>query len=109
MAFSPDLDPAFLNTFYHSSMLSPVGWNSCAYRNHIVDQLLEDSLSITQDRMRRKAMLDEVQRLVAADLPHVTLYNPRLANLCSSRIQLPADVLSRGDDFAVLRRWKAAP
>jgi peptide/nickel transport system substrate-binding protein len=108
MALNPDPDPAFLNTFYHSSMLTPVGWNRCAYRNQTVDQLLEDSLSITKDRLHRKAMLDEVQRIVAAELPHVTLYNPRLANLCSTRLQLPVDTLSHGDDFAVLRRWRVA-
>ena len=108
LALNPDPDPAFLNTFYNSSMLTPVGWNRCAYRNHTVDQLLEDSLSVTQDRFHRKALLDEIQRIVAADLPHVTLYNPRLANLSSSRIELPAEALSHGDDFAVLRRWRAA-
>ncbi|HTU73917.1 MAG TPA: ABC transporter substrate-binding protein [Trebonia sp.] len=106
LALNPDPDPGFMNSFYHSAMLTPVGWNRCAYRNPVVDQLLEDSLSVTQDRRRRKAMLDEIQRIVAADLPHVTLYNPRLANVSSTRIHVPEQLLSHGDDFAVLRGWR---
>lgn len=108
MALHPGPDPAFLNAFYHSSMLTPAGRNRCAYRNPRVDQLLEDSLSITRDRLHRKAVLDEIQQIVAADLPHVTLYNPKLANICSTRIQLPADALSHGDDLAVLSKWRLA-
>jgi peptide/nickel transport system substrate-binding protein len=108
LASDPGRDPAFLTTFYHSAMLAPAGGNWCAYRNPLVDQLLEDSLSLTRDRFQRKEMLDEVQRIVAADLPHVTLYNPRLANLSSARLRLPADALSHGDDLTVLRRWKLA-
>lgn len=108
MALHPSPDPAFLNAFYHSSMLSPAGQNRCAYRNSRVDQLLEDSLSMTNDRLHRKALLDEVQRIVAADLPHVTLYNPRLASVCGSRIQLPAAADSHGDDLAMLRKWRLA-
>lgn len=108
LALNPDPDPGFMNTFYHSAMLTPTGWNRCAYRNPTVDQLLEESLSVTQDRLQRKAMLDEIQRIVAADLPHVTLYSPRLANVSSTRIQVPKQLLSHGDDFAVLRDWRLA-
>jgi peptide/nickel transport system substrate-binding protein len=108
MALNPGPDPAFLNAFYHSSMLTPAGWNQCAYRNYAVDQLLEDSLLVTRDRLHRKAMVAEIQRIVAADLPHVTLYNPRLANVSSRRIQLPAEAPSHGDDLAMLRKWRIA-
>lgn len=108
MTLHPGSDPSFLNAFYHSSMLAPGGPNRCAYRNPRVDQLLEDSLSLTRDRSHRKALLDEVQRIVASDLPHVTLYNPRLISVCGRRIQLPSDALSHGDDLAALRRWRLA-
>jgi peptide/nickel transport system substrate-binding protein len=108
MTVRPGSDPSFLNAFYHSSMVAPAGPNRCAYRNPRVDQLLEDSLSLTRDRSHRKALLDEVQRIVAVDLPHVTLYNPRFASVCGSRIQVPADAPFHGDDLATLRRWRLA-
>jgi peptide/nickel transport system substrate-binding protein len=109
MALNPDPDPAFLNTFYHSAMLTPVGWNRCAYRNAAVDDLLDRGLSIRLDREERKAMYDRVQRIVLEELPHVTLYNPRVANVTSSRIVLPPTVLSHGDFLAALNRWRLKP
>lgn len=108
LALNPDPDPGFLNTFYHSSMLTPVGWNRFAYRNPTVDRLLDSSLSVTQDRNERKAMLDMVQQIVIDELPHVTLYNPRIANVFSNRIHVPQETVSHGDEFAVLRRWRLA-
>jgi peptide/nickel transport system substrate-binding protein len=108
LALNPDPDPAFLNTFYHSAMLTPVGWNRCAYRNPTVDNLLDEGLSVTVDRDERKRMYDAVQRLVLEELPHVTLYNPRIANVTSSRIVLPPTVLSHGDFLAALNRWRLA-
>jgi peptide/nickel transport system substrate-binding protein len=106
MALNPDPDPAFLNTFYHSAMLTPVGWNRCAYRNAAVDDLLDEGLSVRLSPDDRKARYDAVQRIVLEELPHVTLYNPRVANVTSSRIDLPPTVLSHGDFLAGLNRWR---
>lgn len=108
LALNPDPDPAFMNTFYHSAMLTPVGWNRCGYRNPRVDELLDDSLSLAHGKNARKAHLDAVQRIVSTDLPHVTLYNPRLANLVSDRLVLPSDIPPHGDDFISLARWQLA-
>ncbi|GIF46442.1 peptide/nickel transport system substrate-binding protein [Asanoa ferruginea] len=108
LALNPDPDPAFLNTFYHSAMLTPVGWNRCAYRNPAVDDLLDKGLSIRLGQDERKTMYDAVQRIVLDELPHVTLYNPRVANVTSSRVVLPPTVLSHGDFLAALNRWRVA-
>jgi peptide/nickel transport system substrate-binding protein len=66
-------DPDFYSTIFHSKALAPNGQNRGYYVNPRVDQLIEQGRS-TFDRTRRKTAYDEVQRIVADELPYISLY-----------------------------------
>ena len=67
-------DPDFYYTIFHSASLAPNGQNRGYYVNPRVDQLINQGRS-TFDRTKRKAAYDEIQRIVADDLPYVSLYH----------------------------------
>ena len=67
-------DPDFYYTIFHSKSLAPNGQNRGYYVNPRVDQLIEQGRS-TFDRAKRKAAYDEIQRIIATDLPYVSLYH----------------------------------
>jgi peptide/nickel transport system substrate-binding protein len=71
-------DPDFYFTYFHSSWIptpkTPDGYNRWRYRNGEVDRLTEEGRR-ELDRTRRKAIYDQVQALVAADVPIVPLWH----------------------------------
>lgn len=67
-------DPDFYYTIFHSKSLAPNGQNRGYYVNPRVDQLIEQGRS-TFDRTKRKAAYDEVQKILAEDLPYISLYH----------------------------------
>jgi peptide/nickel transport system substrate-binding protein len=67
-------DPDFYYTILHSKSLAPNGQNRGYYINPKVDKLLEDGRA-TFDRTKRKVIYDEVQRILADDLPYLSLYH----------------------------------
>lgn len=67
-------DPDFYHTIFHSSSLAPVGQNRGYFVNKRVDQLIEEGRS-TFDRAKRKAAYDEIQKILADELPYISLYH----------------------------------
>ena len=67
-------DPDFFYTIFHSASLAPNGQNRGYYVSPRVDQLIMQGRS-TFDRARRKTAYDEIQRIVADELPYVSLYH----------------------------------
>ncbi|HEY4642582.1 MAG TPA: ABC transporter substrate-binding protein [Thermoanaerobaculia bacterium] len=67
-------DPDFYYTIFHSKSLAPNGQNRGYYINPKVDQLIEQGRS-TFDRAKRKATYDELQQILADDLPYISLYH----------------------------------
>ena len=67
-------DPDFYHTIFHSSSLAPVGQNRGYFINTRVDQLIEQGRS-TFDRPKRKAAYDEIQKILADELPYLSLYH----------------------------------
>ncbi|MGZ4779190.1 MAG: ABC transporter substrate-binding protein [Thermoanaerobaculia bacterium] len=67
-------DPDFYYTIFHSKSLAPNGQNRGYYVNPRVDKLIEEGRS-TFDRAKRKTAYDEIQRIVADELPYVSLYH----------------------------------
>lgn len=67
-------DPDFYSTIFHSESLAPDGQNRGYYVNARVDTLIEQGRS-TFDRAKRKAIYDEIQRILADELPYVSLYH----------------------------------
>ncbi|HEX6179467.1 MAG TPA: ABC transporter substrate-binding protein, partial [Thermoanaerobaculia bacterium] len=67
-------DPDFYHTIFHSSSLAPVGQNRGYFINKKVDSLIEQGRA-TFDREKRKAAYTEIQRILADELPYVSLYH----------------------------------
>jgi len=67
-------DPDFYSTIFHSKALAPNGQNRGYYVNPRVDQLIEQGRA-TFDRSKRKAAYNEIQKILADDLPYLSLYH----------------------------------
>jgi peptide/nickel transport system substrate-binding protein len=67
-------DPDFYYTIFHSASLPPDGQNRGFYINPKVDRLIMEGRS-TFDRAKRKTAYDEIQRIVADELPYISLYH----------------------------------
>ncbi|HEX9161263.1 MAG TPA: ABC transporter substrate-binding protein [Thermoanaerobaculia bacterium] len=67
-------DPDFYYTIFHSASLAPNGQNRGYYVNPRVDQLITEGRS-TFDRAKRKAAYDEIQKILADELPYISLYH----------------------------------
>jgi peptide/nickel transport system substrate-binding protein len=67
-------DPDFYYTIFHSKNMPPEGQNRGFYSNPEVDRLIEEGRS-TFDRAKRKESYDKIQRIVAEDLPYLSLYH----------------------------------
>ncbi len=66
-------DPDFYYVIFYSKNEPPNGQNRGYYANPRIDQLLIDGHS-TFDRAKRKPIYEEVQKIVATDLPYLSLY-----------------------------------
>lgn len=69
-------DPDVLHFIFHSSSIPPAGANRGGYANPALDRLLEEGRTAT-DESGRKRIYDEAQRLLAEELPFVTLWTGR--------------------------------
>lgn len=67
-------DPDFYYTIFHSSSVPPEGQNRGYYINQRVDQLIEQGRS-TFNKEKRKQSYAEIQRILAEDLPYLSLYH----------------------------------
>ncbi len=67
-------DPDFYHTIFHSQSLAPNGQNRGYFVNAKVDRLIEQGRS-TFDRAKRKAAYDEIQKILAEELPYISLYH----------------------------------
>ena len=66
-------DPDILRRVFHSSQVPPVGFNRGHYSNPTVDALL-DQASRSLDEHERLERYARVQRIVAEDVPYVSLW-----------------------------------
>jgi peptide/nickel transport system substrate-binding protein len=67
-------DPDILRRVFHSKQTPPIGFNRGHYSNPRVDALLDEAAAST-DAARRLQLFQEVQRIVAADAPYISLWN----------------------------------
>jgi peptide/nickel transport system substrate-binding protein len=67
-------DPDFYYTIFHSKSLAPNGQNRGYYINPRVDQLIEQGRS-TFDKAKRRQAYGEIQRILAGELPYISLYH----------------------------------
>lgn len=66
-------DPDIFNLIFHSTMIPPEGANRGFYANPRVDQLIDLGRRETDPEKRRDAY-QEIQRIVADELPYVSLF-----------------------------------
>ena len=75
-------DPDIFNYVFNSKMMPPDGANRGHYDNPTLDALI-DRQRVEMDRDKRKAIVSEIQKLVAVDEPYINLwYND---NVCVHR------------------------
>jgi peptide/nickel transport system substrate-binding protein len=79
-------DPDFFNLIFHSRMMPMKGANRGHYSNMRVDELI-DSARRTLDMEKRKEAYQEIQRIVAEDLPYVSLFYRENVCIYNKRIE----------------------
>jgi peptide/nickel transport system substrate-binding protein len=92
-------DPDIFEYVFGSKRMPPVGANRGHYRNAELDGLL-DRARVEMDQAKRKEILAEVQRIVAADEPYINLWY--VDNVCVHRERLEGIALSPGGDYDFL-------
>jgi peptide/nickel transport system substrate-binding protein len=67
-------DPDILRRVFHSSQVPPAGFNRGYFSDPKVDRLLDEASSSTDDAHRLE-LFQQVQRLVALEVPYISLWN----------------------------------
>ncbi len=98
-------DPdTFFDYVFDSRMTPPAGANRGHYRNPEVDALLEQArVEIDQDK--RRALFSKVQKIIAVDLPYVSLWF--MDNISVHRKRIGNVELSPTGDYDFLRNVEA--
>ncbi len=68
-----NLDPDIFEHIFGSNSFAPKRANRTFYSNPRVDELIREARS-TVDQSQRKTMYDEIQRILADDLPYINLW-----------------------------------
>lgn len=68
------VDPDILRRVFHSQQVPPAGFNRGHYSNPEVDRLI-DLASEAGDEAQRRAYFADAQRIIAEDVPYVSLWN----------------------------------
>jgi peptide/nickel transport system substrate-binding protein len=92
-------DPDIFEYVFGSKKIPPDGANRGRYRNPALDALL-DSARVESNQERRKAILWEIQKIVAEDEPYINLWYPN--NVCVHRTRLTDIVIPPGGDYEFL-------
>jgi peptide/nickel transport system substrate-binding protein len=79
-------DPDIFNLIFHSRRMPPEGANRGFYINERVDELIHIG-EIETDMEKRKAAYQEIQRIVAEELPYVSLFYIDNVAVFSKRIE----------------------
>jgi peptide/nickel transport system substrate-binding protein len=98
-------DPdTFFEYVFDSRKAPPAGANRGHYRNSEVDSLL-DQARVESDREKRRALFSKVQKIVAEDLPYVSLWF--MDNVSVHRKRISGVQLSPTGDYDFLRMIEA--
>jgi ABC-type transport system substrate-binding protein len=89
-----------LRRVYHSKQAPPAGLNRVFYSNPAVDRLIEAAAVAVDDETRRP-LYAEAQRLIAADVPYISLWYK--TNIAVSQPDLRGVRLSPIADFTFLK------
>jgi peptide/nickel transport system substrate-binding protein len=92
-------DPDFFDYVFNSKKVPPFGANRGNYRNPALDTLLEQQ-KVEMDREKRKAILSQIQKIIAIDEPYVDLWYPD--NVCVHRDRVEDIVIPPAGDYDFL-------
>jgi peptide/nickel transport system substrate-binding protein len=92
-------DPDIFDYVYNSNRIPPLGANRGHYRDPEVDALL-DRQRVEMDRNKRKAILSEIQKLVAEDEPYIDLFY--MDDVCVHQTHVVGIVIPPGGDYDFL-------
>jgi ABC-type transport system substrate-binding protein len=93
-------DPDLFERVFHSQQVPPKGWNRGHYHNPRIDELTELARR-EPDQAKRKLAYSEIQKIVADDLPYISLWYFKNVSLYSERISNMT--LSPAGDYEFLR------
>jgi peptide/nickel transport system substrate-binding protein len=99
-------DPDMLRRVYHSKQAPPVGLNRVFYTNLDVDRLIDEAAAAVEDDTRR-ALYTEAQRLIAQDVPYISLWYK--TNVVVAQPDIRGVHLSPIADFMFLKDVSRAP
>jgi len=99
-------DPDMLRRAFHSSQVPPAGFNRGHYVNAEVDALL-DAASRSLDAEERRRLYGDIQRIIARDLPHVSLWAK--TNVAVAIRTLDGVALTPTADFSFLQHVRRQP
>jgi peptide/nickel transport system substrate-binding protein len=92
-------DPDLFESAFSSKKMPPDGYNRGHYRNPQLDALL-DQARVEMDQEKRKALLSQIQKIVAVDEPYINLWY--LDNVCVHRERMAGIVLAPSGDYGFL-------
>jgi peptide/nickel transport system substrate-binding protein len=92
-------DPDIFDYVLNSHHMPPDGANRGHYRNPEVDQLLNEQ-RVEMDQQKRKAILSQIQKIVAEDEPYIDLWY--LDNTCVHHDRVNGIVIPPGGDYDFL-------
>jgi peptide/nickel transport system substrate-binding protein len=97
-------DPEFYEFAFSSKRIPPMGGNRGHYRNPAVDALL-DQARVEGDRERRRELFSKVQKIIADDLPYLSLWF--MDNISVHRKRISDVQISPTGDYDFLREIEA--
>jgi peptide/nickel transport system substrate-binding protein len=97
-------DPEFYEFAFSSKRIPPMGGNRGRYRNPAVDALL-DQARVEGDREKRRELFGKVQKIIAEDLPYLSLWF--LDNVSVHRKRISDMRISPTGDYDFLRGIEA--
>jgi len=101
LQFTGTTDPDILRRLFHSSQVPPEGVNRGHYRNPEVDRLI-DAATAALDLDTRRRYYQEAQRLIASDVPVISLW--AMTNAVVAQKTLTGITVSPTADFAFLQQ-----
>ena len=96
-------DPDIFEFVFSSKKMPPAGANRGRYSNPQLDVLLQEE-HVEMDQEKRKALLMQVQKIVAEDEPYINLWY--VDNVCVHRDRLSGIVIPAGGDYEFLTTAK---
>ncbi|HEV7968513.1 MAG TPA: ABC transporter substrate-binding protein [Candidatus Acidoferrales bacterium] len=97
-------DPEFYEFAFSSKRMPPMGGNRGHYRNPEVDALL-DQARVESDREKRRELFSKIQKIIAVDLPYLSLWF--MDNVSVHRKRISNVQISPSGDYDFLRSIEA--